>query len=330
MLNNKKIEIMNRRILSFVAGVALVVGFSACEKEVEEVSGVKNSPGHDQYESLFENECINEYENFMGKDTYKSWGNQAQSSGERVVGPGIVLWKQGNQTELRFADDAKGIFVLGYHSGNYYNAFVFDAECVGKATFKFDGKVYSTLKWHWESGDACDVITTDLENAIIDAKALLVGKTANCWYGVAELQALIEWAEWLVENSCDQATIDAAEQAIRDAMLNVQPIITASIFFVKYPTGPDGEVQVEIFKACESQGGVEIIPWTNGVHQDQSSGGAYYTLSNGYKIWIHINNRNASKDVFEWNTYNYNSLQQAISKKEVDFWGDITFVGVAE
>ena len=44
---------MNKRILSFVAGMALVVGFSACEKEGNEAGGLKNSPGHDQYEALF-------------------------------------------------------------------------------------------------------------------------------------------------------------------------------------------------------------------------------------------------------------------------------------
>ena len=136
MLNNKKIEIMNKRILSFVAGVALVVGFSACEKEVEE-GGVKNSPGHDQYAALFNSDCVNPLENFMGKDTYKSWGNQDQSSGTKTVGIGITLWKQGNQTELRFAENAVGFFALGYHSGNYYNCFVFDAECIVAAATTF-------------------------------------------------------------------------------------------------------------------------------------------------------------------------------------------------
>jgi len=145
---------MNKRILSFVAGVALVVGFSACEKEVDE-SGLKKADLTKAVDvktiKATHPDCAIDYDN-AGYDQawFNKFGKQLNGSGIHPVATGIEFEKKGNDTWLRFDEGAKGTVTVAYKNGNFFAFMKFDAACVEKNVVYFDGKIYSVLRWDYE------------------------------------------------------------------------------------------------------------------------------------------------------------------------------------
>ena len=157
MLNNKKIEIMNKRILSFVAGVALVIGFSACEKEVEE-GGLKSAQDVKKAVDVktilaTHGDCIGDFNDAgYNQAWFNSFGKKLNGSGKHNVAENIYFEKKGNETYLYFLEGAEGIVTVAYKNGNYFAFFNFDAACLAGEAIFFDGKIYSNLAWNYDDG----------------------------------------------------------------------------------------------------------------------------------------------------------------------------------
>jgi len=154
-----------KRVFSLILGVALVFSFNACNDQLEEAGGLKSAEFNEKLNTddvtrLTALGGIYHYDNLFSKETYKSWGNQSQGSGIRYNANGITLEFKGSDAILKFATDAKGIFVLGYHNGNYYNALRFDTDDMEILPYSIffigtGNKGFSTLKWDWDPGYVC-------------------------------------------------------------------------------------------------------------------------------------------------------------------------------
>ena len=220
-----------KKFVSFVVALALVVGFSACEKDQPEAGdgGVKleyTSPCEDRLDFV---EVA-----LSSKEEYQKFGKAYNGSADVPVAKGVVLGKgntsiygNGNTRTLTFAEDAEACTVLiAYHWGNLYKMLKFEVDEWAGCVFHFNGQPLSGLRYGFEGEEKC-LTDVDALEAAFDAAEDAFADDEKC-YTEDSMGALLEaynaGKELDLDECLYQDDVDAATQAILDALEGLEEV----------------------------------------------------------------------------------------------------------